>query len=172
MLVSSGGFSGGRLQRPALRDLAAGRIDIIVVYKIDRLNRSLADFAKLIETLDAHHVSFMAVTQQFNTSTSSGRQRSLPRHPPHDLQDPTYRRLIAHRGTTYSRDHEAIVDKAYSVSFRRPSRSSGLVMLPVPSTPRLPCSRACSSMLPVIGFCPPTAGRVRPVTAIAHPRPF
>ncbi len=72
-----GGFSGGSLQRPALqellRDMLAGRIDIIVVYKIDRLTRSLADFAKLTETLDAHQVSFVAVTQQFNTSTSMGR---------------------------------------------------------------------------------------------------
>lgn len=72
-----GGFSGGSLERPALRallaDIASGTIDIIVVYKIDRLTRSLADFAKLTETLDKHGVSFVAVTQQFNTSTSMGR---------------------------------------------------------------------------------------------------
>jgi site-specific DNA recombinase len=72
-----GGFSGGSLQRPALQalfaDLANDRIDIIVVYKIDRLTRSLADFAKLTELFDKHHVSFVAVTQQFNTSTSMGR---------------------------------------------------------------------------------------------------
>lgn len=72
-----GGFSGGSLQRPALQalfaDLANDRIDIIVVYKIDRLTRSLADFAKLTELFDHHHVSFVAVTQQFNTSTSMGR---------------------------------------------------------------------------------------------------
>jgi site-specific DNA recombinase len=72
-----GGFSGGSLQRPALQtlfsDLANERIDIIVVYKIDRLTRSLADFAKLTELFDQHHVSFVAVTQQFNTSTSMGR---------------------------------------------------------------------------------------------------
>jgi site-specific DNA recombinase len=72
-----GGFSGGNLQRPALKllleDMAKGLIDIIVVYKIDRLTRSLADFAKLTEVLDKHNVSFVAVTQQFNTSTSMGR---------------------------------------------------------------------------------------------------
>ena len=72
-----GGFSGGSLERPALQtlfaDLAKGGIDIIVVYKIDRLTRSLADFAKLTELFDKHLVSFVAVTQQFNTSTSMGR---------------------------------------------------------------------------------------------------
>jgi site-specific DNA recombinase len=72
-----GGFSGGNLQRPALeelmQDIGNGEIDIIVVYKIDRLTRSLADFAKLTEVLDRHNVSFVAVTQQFNTSTSMGR---------------------------------------------------------------------------------------------------
>ena len=72
-----GGFSGGSLKRPALQmlldDMAKGLIDIIVVYKIDRLTRSLADFAKLTEVLDKHEVSFVAVTQQFNTSTSMGR---------------------------------------------------------------------------------------------------
>ena len=72
-----GGFSGGSLERPALQalfaDLAKGGIDIIVVYKIDRLTRSLADFAKLTDLFDKHQVSFVAVTQQFNTSTSMGR---------------------------------------------------------------------------------------------------
>ena len=72
-----GGFSGGTMERPALQalftDLTSGMIDIIVVYKIDRLTRSLADFAKLTELLDKHEVSFVAVTQQFNTSTSMGR---------------------------------------------------------------------------------------------------
>ena len=72
-----GGFSGGSLDRPALQtlfsDLADGTVDIIVVYKIDRLTRSLADFAKLTELFDKHETSFVAVTQQFNTSTSMGR---------------------------------------------------------------------------------------------------
>ncbi len=72
-----GGFSGGSLDRPALQtlfaDLANGEVEIIVVYKIDRLTRSLADFAKLTELFDKHQVSFVAVTQQFNTSTSMGR---------------------------------------------------------------------------------------------------
>src|ERR1700688_4961731 len=72
-----GGFSGGTLERPALQrllaDIEAGRIDVIVVYKIDRLSRSLMDFAKLVEVFDAHAVTFVSVTQSFNTTTSMGR---------------------------------------------------------------------------------------------------
>ena len=72
-----GGLSGGSMQRPALQtllaDIRAGRVDTIVVYKVDRLTRSLADFAKMVEVFDAHAVSFVAVTQQFNTTTSMGR---------------------------------------------------------------------------------------------------
>ena len=70
-------FSGGNLDRPALqqllKDIDAGRVDVIVVYKIDRLTRSLADFAKLVVAFDAKSISFVAVTQQFNTTTSMGR---------------------------------------------------------------------------------------------------
>jgi len=72
-----GGLSGGTLQRPALQslldDIRARKVDVIVVYKVDRLTRSLADFAKLVELFEAHGVSFVAVTQQFNTTTSMGR---------------------------------------------------------------------------------------------------
>src|SRR5437667_4202174 len=72
-----GGFSGGNTDRPALQrlleDVRAGRVDVIVVYKVDRLSRSLADFAKLAELFDRHNVSFVSVTQQFNTTTSMGR---------------------------------------------------------------------------------------------------
>lgn len=72
-----GGFSGGSMERPGLQrllaDVRAGLIDIIVVYKVDRLTRSLADFAKLVELFDAHGVSFVSVTQSFNTTTSMGR---------------------------------------------------------------------------------------------------
>ena len=72
-----GGFSGGNTDRPALQQLLAdvqsGKIDVIVVYKVDRLTRSLADFAKLVELFDSHNVSFVSVTQQFNTTTSMGR---------------------------------------------------------------------------------------------------
>jgi len=72
-----GGFSGGNTDRPALQqllaDVRAGKIDVIVVYKVDRLTRSLADFAKLVELFDEHNVSFVSVTQQFNTTTSMGR---------------------------------------------------------------------------------------------------
>jgi site-specific DNA recombinase len=70
-------YSGGNLDRPALKkllaDIEAGRVDVVVVYKIDRLTRSLADFAKLVEAFDARSISFVAVTQQFNTTTSMGR---------------------------------------------------------------------------------------------------
>ena len=72
-----GGYSGGTMERPALKsllaDLAQGRIDVVVVYKVDRLTRSLADFAKLVEIFDAAKVSFVSVTQSFNTTTSMGR---------------------------------------------------------------------------------------------------
>jgi len=72
-----GGFSGGTMARPALQrllgDVDAGRIDVIVVYKIDRLTRSLADFARIVERLDGRSVSFVSVTQAFNTTTSMGR---------------------------------------------------------------------------------------------------
>jgi DNA invertase Pin-like site-specific DNA recombinase len=72
-----GGFSGGNMQRPGLDQLMAevraGKVDVIVIYKIDRLTRSLTDFARLAEVLDKHGVSFVSVTQQFNTTTSMGR---------------------------------------------------------------------------------------------------
>lgn len=72
-----GGYSGGHIERPGLRglfdDIDAGKVDMVVVYKIDRLTRSLTDFAKLVERLDAAGASFVSVTQQFNTSTSMGR---------------------------------------------------------------------------------------------------
>jgi site-specific DNA recombinase len=76
-LYDDGGYSGGSMERPALRqllaDIAAGKVDTVVVYKVDRLTRSLADFAKIIERFDAQQVSFVSVTQQFNTTTSMGR---------------------------------------------------------------------------------------------------
>ena len=72
-----GGFSGGTLERPALQrltaDIEAGRVDVVVVYKIDRLSRSLMDFAKLVEVFDRNDVTFVSVTQSFNTTTSMGR---------------------------------------------------------------------------------------------------
>ena len=65
------------MERPALqrllRDVESGRIDVIVVYKVDRLSRSLIDFARIVEVLDKHNVSFVSITQQFNTTTSMGR---------------------------------------------------------------------------------------------------
>jgi len=72
-----GGFSGGTLERPALKrllaDIKAGRVDVVVVYKIDRLSRSLMDFAKLVEVFERNDVTFVSVTQSFNTTTSMGR---------------------------------------------------------------------------------------------------
>ena len=72
-----GGISGGTLERPALQrmlaDIEAGRVDVVVVYKIDRLSRSLMDFAKLVDVFDRHNVTFVSVTQTFNTTTSMGR---------------------------------------------------------------------------------------------------
>ena len=76
-LYDDGGFSGGTLDRPALKlllsDIAESKVDVVVVYKIDRLTRSLFDFAKIVEVFEARGVSFVSITQQFNTSTSMGR---------------------------------------------------------------------------------------------------
>ena len=72
-----GGISGATLERPALKrllaDVEAGRIDCVVVYKVDRLSRSLTDFAKLVDVFERHGVSFVSVTQHFCTTTSMGR---------------------------------------------------------------------------------------------------
>src|SRR5437762_1383546 len=76
-LYDDGGYSGGSTERPALKrllaDIQSHLIDVVVVYKVDRLTRSLADFAKIVEIFDAAGVSFVSVTQQFNTTTSMGR---------------------------------------------------------------------------------------------------
>src|SRR5262249_21379942 len=72
-----GGFTGGNMDRPGLRrlldDIAQGKVDCVVIYKVDRLSRSLLDFARLMEVFETHRVSFVSVTQQFNTATSMGR---------------------------------------------------------------------------------------------------
>src|SRR5690349_6096279 len=74
---NDGGISGGTMDRPALQHLLQEvrehRVDVLVVYKVDRLTRSLADFSKIVDILDTHNASFVSVTQQFNTSTSMGR---------------------------------------------------------------------------------------------------
>src|ERR1700737_4833241 len=76
-MYDDGGLSGGTMERPALKrlleDIQAGKVQIVVVYKVDRLTRSLADFAKIVDVFDAHNASFVSVTQQFNTTTSMGR---------------------------------------------------------------------------------------------------
>ena len=72
-----GGYSGGSMERPALKqllaDIDARKIDVVVVYKVDRLTRSLADFARIVQVFDSGNVSFVSVTQQFNTTSSMGR---------------------------------------------------------------------------------------------------
>jgi DNA invertase Pin-like site-specific DNA recombinase len=72
-----GGFSGGNMERPGLKrllaDVAAGKVDVIVIYKVDGLTRSLADFAKIVDILDAAKASFVSITQAFNTTSSMGR---------------------------------------------------------------------------------------------------
>jgi site-specific DNA recombinase len=76
-LYDDGGYSGGTLERPAfqrlLADVRANGVDVVVVYKVDRLTRSLSDFARIVEAFDKHGVSFVSVTQQFNTTSSMGR---------------------------------------------------------------------------------------------------
>src|SRR4051812_23843198 len=76
-MYDDGGISGATLERPALKrllaDLEAGRIDTVVVYKVDRLTRSLSDFARIVEVFDRHQVSFVSITQAFNTTSSMGR---------------------------------------------------------------------------------------------------
>ena len=76
-MYDDGGLSGGTMERPALKrlleDIEASKVQIVVVYKVDRLTRSLSDFAKIVDVLDAHNASFVSVTQQFNTTTSMGR---------------------------------------------------------------------------------------------------
>ena len=86
-LYDDGAYSGGTMDRPALQrmldDIRAGKIEVVVVYKVDRLTRSLADFAKIVEVFDAQGVSFVSVTQAFNTTTSMGRRSvsTTLRHP-------------------------------------------------------------------------------------------
>ena len=76
-MYDDGGLSGGTMERPALKrlleDIKASKVQTVVVYKVDRLTRSLSDFAKIVDVLDAHNASFVSVTQQFNTTTSMGR---------------------------------------------------------------------------------------------------
>jgi site-specific DNA recombinase len=75
-LYDDGGFSGGTMDRPALKrliaDIETRRVDVVVVYKVDRLTRALSDFSKLVDIFDHCGVSFVSVTQQFNTTTSMG----------------------------------------------------------------------------------------------------
>src|SRR5437867_3091508 len=121
---NDGGFSGARMDRPALQrllaDLTAGRVDTIVVYKIDRLTRSLADFAKIVEILDARGASFVSVTQQFNTTTSMGRLtlNVLLSFAQFErgalylmLQNRIYRGEIVHKEQSHPGEHTPIIDR-------------------------------------------------------------
>ena len=76
-IYDDGGYSGGTMDRPGLRallaDIEAGKVDVVVVYKVDRLTRALSDFARLVEVFETNHVSFVSVTQAFNTTTSMDR---------------------------------------------------------------------------------------------------
>src|ERR1039458_9910745 len=80
-MYDDGGFSGGTIERPAFQrllvDVGEGKIDVVVVYKVDRLTRSLSDFAKIVEIFDKRNVSFVSVTQHFNTTTSMGDRKSV-----------------------------------------------------------------------------------------------
>jgi DNA invertase Pin-like site-specific DNA recombinase len=81
-MYDDGGLSGGTMERPALKrlleDIQAGKVQIIVVYKVDRLTRSLSDFAKIVDVFDAHNASFVSVTQQFNTTPSPNSSARSP----------------------------------------------------------------------------------------------
>ncbi len=117
-----GGFSGGSMERPALQklldDVRQGRIDVIVVYKVDRLTRSLADFAKLVELFDEHDVSFVSVTQAFNTTTSMGRL---------DAQRSAVLRPVRARGhgRAHPRQDRGVEEEGHLDGRRRPARLSG-----------------------------------------------
>ena len=80
-----GGFTGANMDRPALyrllADIEAGKVDCVVVYKVDRLSRSLLDFARIMEVFERHNVAFVSVTQAFNTASSMGRHRASKRSP-------------------------------------------------------------------------------------------
>src|SRR5260221_569826 len=129
-LYDDGGFSGGSTERPALKrllaDIQSHLIDVVVVYKVDRLTRSLADFAKIVEIFDAAGVSFVSVTQQFNTTTSMGRltlnvllsfaqfEREVTGERILDkiLSNPLYIGEIEHRGVRYRGQHPPLVAAA------------------------------------------------------------
>ena len=102
-----GGFSGGTLERPALKrllaDIEAARVDVVVVYKIDRLSRSLMDFAKLVEVFEQHNVTFVSVTQSFNTTTSMGRL---------DAERPAVLRAVRARGDRRAHPRQILPPRA------------------------------------------------------------
>src|SRR5580704_1443849 len=152
-MYDDGGLSGGTIERPALQrllsDIKAGKVQIIVVYKVDRLTRSLADFAKIVDVLDAHDASFVSVTQQFNTTTSMGRLTlnmllSFAQFEREMLQNWLYRGNVAHKEKIYPGQHEAIIapelwqavqdrlaagrrDRSMAVGAEAPSLLSGLI---------------------------------------------
>ncbi len=115
-----GGYSGGNMERPGLKrlmaDISSGKVDVIVVYKVDRLTRALTDFARIVEVLDARGASFVSVTQALNSTTSMGRltlnvllsfaqfEREVI------LSNPIYIGKVAHKGEEHEGEHPAIID--------------------------------------------------------------
>ena len=115
---NDGGVSGGTLDRPALQhlliDIANNKVDLVVVYKVDRLTRSLTDFAKLVERFDAQGISFVSVTQQFNTTSSMGRLTLNML-----LSFAQFERDVTHKGIAYPGQHEPIIDRETFEAVRR-----------------------------------------------------
>src|SRR4029077_11665937 len=155
-VYDDGGVSGATIDRPALQqllgDLTAGRVDTLVVYKIDRLTRSITDFAKIAEILDARGASFVSVTQQFNTTTSNGAPdperlvvlcavRARGRRRAHPRQDPRQGRRPHHRrcGTGIWPDRD--------ITAFRPDVPAPRVSLPTQSARAGPDSRGNPRLL-------------------------
>jgi site-specific DNA recombinase len=147
-----GGLSGATMDRPALQQLLAeiqaGRVDIVVVYKVDRLTRSLADFAKIVEIFDAKGASFVLVTQQFNTATSMGRltlnvllsfaqfERELTGERIRDRSPPRKRRACGWAACRRSAIRFGTAGSSSSITRRKPCATSSAVM---PNSARSDC---------------------------------
>ena len=150
-----GGYSGGNMERPGLRrlmiDIEAGKIDTVVVYKIDRLTRSLPDFAKLVEVFDRNGVSFVSVTQQFNTTSSMGRLtlNILLSFAQFEREVTGVGRWAAQKASASASVTSRIVHPRAPTesSTRRPSRARRLAFRSAPRRPMLGVRRFCESTL-------------------------
>ena len=120
-----GGFSGGSMDRPALKrliaDIEASRIDVVVVYKVDRLTRALSDFSKLVDIFDRRGVSFVSITQQFNTTTSMGRLTLNVLYPVHVMTRKSFGLMTRKLSVTES---QRSAQFRGTVSRRKPSVAS------------------------------------------------